>query len=292
MPEGHVIHGIADALTRLFAGEAMSASSPQGRFAAGARLIDGETLLAASAHGKHLFVGFGVPGVDPLHVVHVHLGLYGGWRFASAPDDWTAGDDSWMPAPRGAVRLRLAADRAVADLVGPSQCEILSPEEANARRARLGPDPLSDDATPEEFVRSVRASQRAIGDLLMEQSVVAGIGNIYRAELLFRHRLHPSTPGGRVSAAKLRRLWSDAAQLMSEGRRTGVIITTDAADRPGTEPPGGWTRVAERASDDEADARWYVYRRTGRPCHRCGTRISESVLLTRRVYWCARCQRP
>ncbi len=290
MPEGHVIHRIADALTVLFTGATVRASSPQGRFADGARLIDGTTLLGAFAHGKHLFVEFGDPGADATRTLHVHLGLYGSWSFADAPGG-TSADDSWWPPPQGAVRLRLATDRALADLVGPSQCGILTPADVRARRARLGPDPLSDNPSPEEFVRNCRSSQRAIGDLLMDQQVVAGIGNIYRAELLFRHRLHPSTPGSRVSSAKLQRLWSDAVRLMVEGRRAGFIVTTDPGDRLWPEPAGGWTRPAERASDAEADTRWYVFRRTGRPCHRCGTRIAASTRAGRQVYWCRRCQR-
>ncbi len=291
MPEGHVIHGIADRLAELFAGKDVRASSPQGRFAAGAQLIDGERLVAASAHGKHLFVEFGSPEADARHVLHVHLGLYGVWRFAAAPDD-APGDDLWMPPPRGAVRLRLVTEGAVADLVGPFQCDILSTEEAEARRERLGPDPLSQEASPEEFIRAIRSSRRAIVGLLMDQRVVAGIGNIYRVELLFRHRLHPSTPGNEVSVAKLHRLWADTVHLMSEGRDAGLIVTTDPEDRSFTEPPQGWTRIAERTSDAEADARWYVYRRQGRPCHRCGTRIAEDTRSGRRVSWCPRCQRP
>lgn len=289
MPEGHSIHRTADRLTALFAGEPVHASSPQGRFAAGAELIDGDTLTTAFAHGKHLFVEFApAPDAEPQYALHVHLGLYGEWRFATASGD---DDDAWIPEPRGAVRLRLSTDRAVADLVGPSQCEILSLDEVDVRRARLGPDPLREVEPPAAFIDAIRSSRRPIGELLMDQSVVAGIGNIYRAELLFRHRLHPSTPGNRVSAAKLRRLWSDAARLMADGRRMGVIVTTDPDERVEGEPAEGWTRPAERASETEADARWYAYRRTGRSCHRCGTRIAQDVRVGRNVYWCPRCQR-
>lgn len=123
----------------------------------------------------------------------------------------------------------------------------------------------------------------------MDQSVISGIGNIYRAELLFRHRIHPTTTGQRLSARKLGELWADAVALMTDGKRTGLIVSVDGARV--REPSTGWTAVAERASDEEADLRWYAYRRTGRPCHLCDTAIAASTLANRTVYWCPRCQR-
>jgi endonuclease-8 len=120
----------------------------------------------------------------------------------------------------------------------------------------------------------------------MDQSVISGVGNIYRAELLFRHRIHPTTPGQQVSIRKLQRLWSDAVILLAEGKRLGVIVTTDEGQ---LQPPTGWTKPAERASNEEADLRWYAYRRSGRPCHRCGTLIATSTLANRTVFWCPRC---
>lgn len=309
MPEGHVIHGIATALTGFFQGQVIHASSPQGRFSGGAALIDGCTFTGAIAHGKHLFVFFD-PGARATRILHVHLGLYGGWNFALAaahplaprhgPLPTAAGGGKQLqaigetvgfavPAPRGAVRLRLLGQQAVADLNGPSRCEVLAAAEANALRARLGPDPLLDDADPAAFIHAVRSSRRAIGELLMDQSVIAGVGNIYRAELLFRHRLHPTTPGQRLSIRKLRQLWSDAVVLLADGKRTGVIVTTGEGQLK--KPSAGWTKPAERASDEEADLRWYAYRRSGRPCHRCGTLIATSSLANRTVFWCPRCQR-
>lgn len=309
MPEGHVIHGVAAALNRLFAGQVVHTSSPQGRFTEGAALIDGCRFAGASAHGKHLFVAF-ERGGRAERILHVHLGLYGVWSFAvAAGHSLDAAAPSLLavaaegkqlrvfeeatgfsiPAPRGAVRLRLVGARAVADLNGPSRCEVLTPTGADLVHARLGPDPLREDTDPAGFIHAVRSSRRAIGVLLMEQSVIAGIGNIYRAELLFRHHLHPELPGHRVSARTLRHLWSDAVALLADGKRTGVIVTTDGGHAPA--PPAGWTRLAERATDEEADQRWYAYRRNGRPCHHCGAVISAYTLANRTVYWCPECQR-
>lgn len=309
MPEGHVIHGIATALTGLFRGQTIHATSPQGRFSNGAALLDGCTLTGATAHGKHLFVIFD-PGARAPHILHVHLGLYGVWSFALAakhplaslrsPLLTAAGEGKQphviedaagfaIPAPRGAVRLRLVGNQAVADLNGPSRCEVLTDVEVDALRARLGPDPLLGNSEPGAFIHAVRSSRRPIGELLMDQGVISGVGNIYRAELLFRHRIHPTTPGQRVSIRKLQQLWADAVVLLTDGKRTGVIVT--AAEGPLKEPPSGWTKLAERASNEEADLRWHTYRRSGRPCHQCETPIATSALANRTVFWCPRCQR-
>ncbi|WP_141619435.1 Fpg/Nei family DNA glycosylase [Myxococcus sp. AB036A] len=309
MPEGHVIHGIAAALTGLLRGQVVHASSPQGRFSSGAALLDGCTFTGAIAHGKHLFASFD-PGAQAPHILHVHLGLYGVWSFALAAEHPLAphrnplltaagegkqpqviGDAARfaVPAPRGAVRLRLVGKQAAADLNGPSRCEVLTAAEVDVLRARLGPDPLLGDSDPDAFIQAVRSSRRAIGELLMDQSVISGVGNIYRAELLFRHRIHPATPGQRVSVRKLQQLWSDAVVLLADGKRLGVIVTTDEGHL--NEPPTGWTKLAERAPNEEADLRWYAYRRSGRPCHRCGNLIATSILASRTVFWCSRCQR-
>lgn len=309
MPEGHVIHRFAAALAELLSGEAIQASSPQGRFSEGAALIDGSMFAGVFAHGKHLFVSFEAATHAP-HILHVHLGLYGGWTFAvaagrtfalrrnlpltvagegKAPGLIDDGPVFTVPAPRGAVRLRLVGKQALADLNGPSRCEVLTAAEVEAIRSGLGPDPLLKDSDPAMFIRAVRSSRRVIGELIMDQRVISGIGNIYRAELLFRHRIHPATPGRQMSDRKLKQLWSDAVVLLADGKDTGVIVTTDAGRIH--EPLTGWTKPAERASDEEADLRWYTYRRSGRPCHWCGALIETAVLANRAVYWCPHCQR-
>lgn len=243
-------------------------------------------------------------------VFSIHLGLYGVWSFAvaaghpltlslnpllaaanegSQPRVIEGAPDFAAPAPRGAVRLRLIGAHGVADLNGPSRCDLLTPAEVDLIHARLGPDPLREDADPTMFIQAVRSSRRAIGVLLMDQSVISGIGNIYRAELLFRHRLHPEIPGQWVSPQKLKLLWSDAVALLADGKCAGVVVMTDGDHVQA--PPAGWTKLAERATNEEADLRWYTYRRNGPPCHRCRTVISTSTLANRTTYWCPRCQR-
>ncbi|ARU52725.1 DNA glycosylase [Cellulosimicrobium cellulans] len=350
MPEGHTVHRLAGAFGELFTGETLAVSSPQGRFAAGAAVLDGHVLVASEAWGKQLFLGFGDPArlaagtterPDDVRWLRVHLGLYGAWTFAGdgstavvhaigAPrrrigerETVPAGpggapaagsDDAWSPPPpRGAVRVRLVGTHAVADLTGPTACEVVTGEEKRAVEDRLGPDPIRDAAPAEgdpreEFVTAVRRSRSPVGLLLMNQDVVAGVGNIYRAESLFRARLDPMRPGRDVPGEHLRAVWDDLVVLMREGTRTGAIVTTRPEDRDGsgTEPgtgdgppdgadgPPGRRRVRQNTDDAPdavpADEAFYVYHRDGLPCRVCGTPVLLKELAGRNLYWCGVCQ--
>ena len=213
----------------------------------------------------------------------------------------------WQPpAPRGAVRVRLRGVHAVADLTAPTTCEVLTPAEARAVVERLGPDPIRwgdalragaepdphDD--PQRFVDAVRRSRTPVGTRLMDQAVVAGVGNIYRAEVLFRARLDPFRPGTSVPADDLRAVWDDLVGLMLDGVRTGAIVTTLPEDRV----PGGTTgRHRVRQNSDAvpgavpSDASFYVYHRDGLPCRVCGNPVLVREVAGRNLYWCATCQR-
>ncbi len=262
MPEGHSIHRLARQQHRRYVGRRVNASSPQGRFSEGAALIDGQRLDATDAWGKHLFHRY-----DDLWL-HIHLGLYGKFREGTLP----------APEPVGALRLRLTTDQHWLELRGPTACEVLSDPERQVILDRLGPDPLRSDADPDVALAKIRRSRRAIGDLLMDQSVLAGVGNVYRAEILFRHRLNPYLPGKEVDASTWHALWEDLVVLMRAGVRTGRIVTTDADDR---ERPAGRPRRVDSS---------YVYRRAGAPCRRCGTPIAAAVMVTRNLFWCPTCQ--
>ncbi len=287
MPEGHSVHRLANGLQRVFGGEAMATSSPQGRFAAGAAVIDGRVLELAEAWGKHLFLDF----EDDL-VVHVHLGLYGDFRRTRLP----------VPEPRGAVRLRLVGARWYADLRGPTACDLVSLDGRAAILARLGPDPLRRDADPAAVRRRIAGSRAPIGALLMDQSVLSGVGNIYRAELLFRHGVSPFTEGRHVGGDVVDALWRDLATLMRDGVRRGRIVTVDDSDvaalaaidtdRLSSDDPsldGGEDTPARRRARRATGT--YVYGREGRPCVRCGTPIRAADFHGRRLYWCPGCQR-
>ena len=267
MPEGHVLHRLADELNRHFTQRVVRVTSPQGRFADEAAVLDGRELLGAEAWGKHLFVAF-----DPDAWIHIHLGLIGTLTLTE-------------PEPvRGVVRLRIGTDEQVADLRGPQTCALIDAARVATVRAGLGPDPLRADADPDLARRRIHASAKPIAALLLEQSVVSGPGNIYRAEVLFRAGVDPMLPGKRLPRTVWNRIWDDLVALMTEGVRTGRIDTVAEEHTP--EAMGRDPRV------DDHGGEVYVYRRTGQPCLVCGATVRATPLAGRQVYWCPRCQRP
>lgn len=285
MPEGHVVHRLARAFTDHFVGHRLAASSPQGRFADGAAAIDGRRLETAEAWGKQMFLGF-----EGEIWLRVHLGMYGMWRF-DGPGLAGIGrrnkgeaeeDEDGRPIPRGVVRLRLASTTHIGDLSGPTFCGIETPAEKTIATAAIGPDPLRPGARPGRAWDVISASKMSIGQLLMRQDVIGGIGNIYRAELLFRARIEPHKPGRDLSRGQFDALWRDARALLRDGVRDGAIITTRPKDRPAGTPVVG--RRMRR------DARSYVAFRNGEPCRVCGTQVAMEMMAGRKLYWCPTCQ--
>jgi len=286
VPEGHSVHRLARALHRSFAGEPVAVSSPQGRFEAGAARVDGRVLERAEAWGKHLFLDF----AGEL-IVHVHLGLYGDFIRAALP----------LPEPRGAIRLRLVGERWHADLRGPTACDLLDATDRQRILDRLGPDPLRRDADPSLVRRRIGASRAPVAGLLMDQSVLAGVGNVYRAELLHRHEVSPFTEGRDLPADLVDAMWADLVVLMKDGVRRGRIVTVSSddvatlasidADRPASDDPdldGGEDTPARRRLRRSTGV--CVYRREGRDCVRCGDQVRAQDFLGRRLYWCPGCQ--
>jgi endonuclease-8 len=189
--------------------------------------------------------------------------------------------DTFPPEPVGQVRVRLLTDVVSADLRGPTACEVLDPAQVDAVMARLGPDPQLDDspAAEQRFVDSVRKKPTRIGLLLMDQSVVSGIGNVYRAELLFRARINPHAPGKTLTEQSVRDLWRDWAHLLQIGVNTGQMMTMD--DLVGDD--------YKLAMKNRADRHW-VYKREGLPCRVCGTHITLEEMGARKLYYCPFCQ--
>ena len=276
MPEGHTLHRLAADLQAAYAGESPSVTSPQGRFAPGAALLDGHEVERGSAWGKLLFLHFAGE-----RILYVHLGLIG--TFVLSPVAPGQAD----PPVTGAVRLRLLDERTVADLRGPMACEVLRPEEAQALVARQGPDPLRVESDPDLAWARIHASRRSIAELLMDQSVLAGVGNIYRCELLWRHRVNPSFPGTRIKRVTWQAIWEDLVMLMPWGVQTGRIITRDEVlqDVQDAVATGQNPRGLEVPRD------FAVYKRTGEPCLRCGTRVRQRLVAGRNLFWCGNCQR-
>lgn len=292
MPEGNEIHRWAERHRRAFVGKKLHVDSPTGRFA-DADAVDGRKLEEVRAKGKHLGYVFGKD-----RVLHVHLGRYGDWTEGQMP----------LPEPKGALRLRMwpvgakprkdvaqasvrhgwySADdgsNPVApedvdwlELRGPSDCSLWTDAKWDALLKRLGPDPLEGDDPAPAFAE-IAKSKMTIAQLLMEQDVIAGIGNIYRAELLFRARLDPFLEGREVPPATLKAMWRDAIPLMKAGMVDRRIVTTRPKDRP------------HKRGKPLKEEVHYVYRRAGKPCWVCGAKVMKKDLAGRTLYWCPVCQ--
>ncbi|WP_338696483.1 DNA-formamidopyrimidine glycosylase family protein [Streptomyces sp. Q6] len=269
MPEGHTIHRLAQDHAERFAGRTVTVTSPQGKFSDAAALLTGQELTRTEAHGKHLFLGFAAVGW-----VHIHLGLFGKYTFGETP----------APPPTDTVRLRLAGPTHYADLRGPTTCALITDAEKQAIHERLGPDPLRAADTPAKAYARISRSRTTIAALLMDQKVIAGVGNVYRAEVLFRHGIDPYTPGLAVTEPLFTAVWDDLVALMRDGVRANRIDTVRPEHTPEAmnRPP----RV------DDHGGEVYVYRRAPQPCLLCGTRIRTAELAARNLFWCPTCQPP
>ena len=263
MPEGHTVHRIAIDHSKVLRGKPVAVSSPQGRFAADAALIDGARLKRLEAHGKHLFYVWsnGLVG-------HVHLGLFGKFRVHLGP----------APLDAQTVRMRLAVPRATVDLIGPTDCTIGTVDDRDRILRRLGPDPLRDDADPQQAYEAIARRAAPIGQLLLDQKVMSGVGNVYRAEALFANGINPKRPGNQISPDEFDRLWATISAMLRQGVVENRIFTLDRED---VDLPTGATRRGEST---------YVYHRD--VCLRCGTPILTVDLGGRPCYYCPVCQPP
>lgn len=261
MPEGHTIHRLARDHTRDLAGRPLAVSSPQGRALQTAAALDGGAIERVDAYGKHLLYRWSTGDT-----LHVHLGLYGKFRKLASPP----------PEPRGALRLRMEGEPWTADLRGPIACELLDPAREQLLLARLGPDPLRRDGNPERFAANLRRRRIPIGAALMDQEVIAGIGNVYRAELLLLLGIDPRRPARDLSPAEAHAMWEESKRLLTAGVKANRIVTRPRA-------PGRKGRVPR----DEAV---HVYRRGA--CAVCDGPVEVYELANRTMYACPACQPP
>jgi len=262
MPEGNEIYRYAQRHRETFVGKTICVETPNGRFP-DAALLTGRKLKSVLAHGKHLGYDFGRD-----HKLHVHLGRFGDFTEGKMP----------FPEAKGALRMRWSTRTDWLELRGAIDCSVYTYQQWQALENRLGADPLALNADPAPAFAYVLNAKLAIGALLMDQTVFAGIGNIYRAELLYRAKQNPFTAGKDISDRTLKAIWKDAVKLMPDGMVDRRIVTTRAKDRP---------HSTGKAKSEEIH---YVYRRHGKPCFVCGSTIRRIEMAGRTLYWCPTCQ--
>jgi endonuclease VIII len=237
--------------------QTIAVSSPQGRFMEGAATLDGQRCLSVEAFGKHLLYHFANS-----KTLHIHLGLFGRFRTAKGR----------AAEPRGEVRVRMISATHVVDINGPNTCEVIDPSELAHLINRIGPDVLRRDADPERAWERISKSRVAIGQLLMDQAVIGGIGNIYRTEILWRQRVNPLRPGKDITRGIFDVLWADAVHLLDIGVKNNAIITVDGVKK-------SLSRYGERVN---------IF---GKPtCPVCNSDIRKFEIAKRRAFLCERCQ--
>jgi len=268
MPEGHTIHRLARDLRADLGGRALRVTSAQARAEDTAALLDGHTLRRTEAWGKHLFVTF-----ESHQILHVHLGLIGKW-FRRAP----GGADGTLPDPTDTTRLRLARteDDVAWDLIGPMLAAAITPADKRAVTARLGPDPLRKDADPEKAWTKLQRSGKPVGLLVMDQDVVAGIGNVYRSEVLNIVGIDPRRPGRSIQREEFDALWAETVRQLKLGVRRNRIVTMDTDELP---------RPLSKLQRGEGR---YVYKQEH--CGRCGTELEIYPIAGRTTWSCPVCQ--
>lgn len=265
MPEGDTVFRSADVLRRhLLGGEVREAwSQPRpglSRVPPLARLV-GMRVEAVESRGKHLLIGFS-GGLW----LRTHLRMRGSWHRYRVGEPWR------LARERASAMLR--TDTAVAVCFDAPEVELLTSAELERHAAlgALGPDLLGVTFDAEESVRRLLSAPNVpLGEALLNQRAVAGIGNVYKSEVCFLERLDPWGPVGAVDPGALQAALATARRLLQANVRGGRRVTT------GIGAPG---------------RSLWVYGRAGRPCRRCGTLIAgrrqgEQARLT---YWCPRCQ--
>ncbi|TWU06114.1 Fpg/Nei family DNA glycosylase [Stieleria varia] len=260
MPEGHKTHWIARRHDQMLRDQVIRVTSPQGRFRSDARNVSGKTLTGVHAAGKHLFYEF-----EGQRIVHIHLGRYGKYREHKVPP----------PPPVGQVRLRMIGTQACIDLNGPTTCRVITLETRDEIVSKLGPDPLAGGRKSVAW-DSISVSKKPIGALLLDQSVIAGVGNIFRAELLYEIGMDPNKPGNALTKPDFDHMWKVLTRMMKTGLKYGKIITVTASEAG---------KPISQLADSE---RFRVYRQPN--CPGCDFAIETTDLASRKLYWCPHCQ--
>ncbi|MBC7771629.1 MAG: bifunctional DNA-formamidopyrimidine glycosylase/DNA-(apurinic or apyrimidinic site) lyase [Pyrinomonadaceae bacterium] len=233
-----------------------------------ALLLQGCRITALRRHGKQLAL-LGTQR-SRSRVLVFHLGMSGQVKYLSAGepvDSLTHVHARWLLDSGG--RLAFRDPRRFGGMWA-----ISSESDLNARWAELGPDALTIQSAP--LAKALASSRRAIKAVLLDQAVLAGVGNIYADEALFRSRLHPLTPAESISAVDVTRLAKEIRGVLANAIKAGGSTLNDYFDANGK--PGGY------------QARRWVYDRAGKPCRVCKAELSHTVVAQRTTTWCPRCQ--
>jgi endonuclease VIII len=268
MPEGDSLFRIAAGLRRALVGgtvvEARARPGPLLRRVPDLSSLAGLRVQAVESRGKHLLITFGQGGLS--RTLRTHLRMSGSWHRYRPGEAWR------LPKPRATVVLR--TEHAVAVCFDCPTAELLT--DAGLARSRalvtLGPDLLGPAFDADAALANLRAlGNLAIGEALLDQRALAGIGNVVRNEVLFMERVNPWSLVESLSSGELERLVSTSQRILRSAAHDGERTTT---------------------GDRRRGARLWVYGRAGRPCRRCGTRIevSRQGALARLIYWCPSCQ--
>ncbi|WP_431775779.1 Fpg/Nei family DNA glycosylase [Streptomyces cucumeris] len=259
MPEGDTVWQTAQRLHRALADTPLTGCDLRVPRLATADLT-GRRVLEVVARGKHLLTR-----VEGGLTLHSHLRMDGAWYVFGAGERWRGG-------PHHQIRAVLATAERTAVGYRLPVLELLRTAEEDRAVGHLGPDLLGPDWDPEEALRRLLADpSRPLGEALLDQRNLAGIGNVYKCELCFVLRLSPWLPIGEVPSPE--RLVTVAQRLLEVNRNRAARVTT-AQSRP--------------------DRRVWVYGRPGRPCLRCGTPVRTAdqgrAGEERITFWCPHCQ--
>lgn len=280
MPEGDTIYRSAARMQAVLAGQVVTGfttTSAQVQRLLPERLV-GQRIDRVEARGKHLLHWFDPSGM----ALHTHMRMSGSWHTYAPDARWR------KPDHFATVILRTDAITAVGFSV--PIIELLSKAQVRTHRSmsRLGPDPLAGGISGELDLAEARRRLDAqpdveIGVAILDQQVLAGVGNVYKNEVLFIHRVDPWTRVADVPGATRDLLLATAAGLLRAN------IAHGASSRITTRPPAQVARAGTRARDSV-----WVYGKAGRGCPRCGTRIRSASLgeHARVTYWCPKCQGP
>ena len=265
MPEGHTIHRLAADLRKDFVSKRVEATSPQGRFAESAALLNGLQMIKSEAWGKHLFCHW-----ENGNILHVHLGLIGKFRKVNRDDP-----------PRDTIRLRLVYESSAWHLTGPQTCALITEDDLQDVINKLGPDPLRVGLRGmSKFKKRLGESKKPIGAALLDQNLLAGIGNVYRAELLFLCGIHPETPCNKIHDYQAEELWKWTVDLLRRGKKLNRIVTIQDEDK-------GTIKDKNKRRNNSL----YAYKRAGLDCRRCPDEIVISKLAGRSIWHCPNCQK-